>query len=81
MTQAPSDGFFNGFWQNRSGLATTCPRCAGPDLLRLIAVAPTTGRAVLGPPVFARLPVGVLPPPVGQHKVRVAEDGGKAEGL
>lgn len=27
------------------------------------------------------LPVGVLPPPVGQHKVRMAEDGGKPEGL
>lgn len=72
---------FSGFWQNRSVLGTVCPRGAGWDLLGRITAAPTTGRAALGLTAFAPLPVGVLPPPVGQHKVRMAEDRGEAEGL
>lgn len=35
----------------------------------------------LHPLAFAPLPVGVLPPPVGQHKVCMAEDGREAQGL
>lgn len=59
----------------------TTPVVQDGNLLRLIAAAPTVGRTALGPPAFARLPVGILPPPVGQHKVRVAEDGGQPKGL
>lgn len=77
---APRWGF-SGLWQNRSSLGTVCPRGAGWDLLGRITAAPTAGRAALGLPAFAPLPVGVLPPPVGQHKVRMAEDRGEAEGL
>lgn len=42
---------------------------------------PAAGRTALHPLAFARLPVGVLPPPVGQHKICVAEDGREAQGL
>lgn len=59
----------------------TVPIVHDGNLVRLIAAAPTVGRTALSPPAFARLPVGVLPPPVGQHQVCVGEDGGQPEGL
>ena len=83
VRHAPSDGGFSvGFGRTGAVWEPFVPvvldgTCSGS----FITVALTAGRAVLSPPAFARLPVGVLPPPVGQHKVRVAEDGGEAEGL
>lgn len=64
----PAKVGFRGFW---SSLGTVCPHHC----------CPTSGRTTLHPLAFASLPVGVLPPPVGQHKVCMAEDGREAQGL
>lgn len=76
MTQAPRMGF-QCFWAEQGQFGDTCPRCVGRDLLSswLLTRPREEPRSL-----HARLPVGVLPPPVGQHKVRVAEDGGQAKG-
>lgn len=71
----PSKGGIQGVLAGQEQCGNSSVPCTCSSLL------PKHRRTALCPLAFAHLPIGVLPPPVGQHKVCVTEDGREAQGL